>query len=47
MEAFIQRHRQDVIGVLRGFDRMRFRGTRRDHGGAGVHPAVRGAVHEL
>ena len=29
MDAFIQRHQQDVIGVLRGFDRMRFRGTLR------------------
>jgi len=29
MEAFIQRHKQDVIGVLSGFDRMRFRGTLR------------------
>jgi len=29
MEAFIQRHRQDVIGVLSGFDRIRFRGTLR------------------
>jgi hypothetical protein len=29
MEAFIQRHQQDVIGVLSGFDRMRFRGTLR------------------
>ena len=27
MDAFIQRHQQDVIGVLEGFDRMRFRGT--------------------
>lgn len=29
MYAFIQRHQQDVIGVLKGFDRMRFRGTLR------------------
>ena len=29
MEGFIQRHRQDVMGVLSGFDRVRFRGTRR------------------
>jgi hypothetical protein len=29
MDAFIQRHQQDVIGVLSGFDRMRFRGTLR------------------
>jgi len=29
MDAFIQRHQQDVIGVLNGFDRMRFRGTLR------------------
>ncbi len=29
MDAFIQRHAQDVIGVLSGFDRMRFRGTLR------------------
>jgi len=29
MEGFIQRHRQDVMGVLNGFDRIRFRGTRR------------------
>jgi hypothetical protein len=29
MDAFIQRHPQDVIGVLSGFDRMRFRGTLR------------------
>jgi hypothetical protein len=29
MDAFIQRHQQDVIGVLMGFDRMRFRGTLR------------------
>ena len=27
MDGFIQRHQQDVIGVLEGFDRMRFRGT--------------------
>lgn len=29
MDAFIQRHQEDVIGVLSGFDRMRFRGTLR------------------
>ncbi len=29
MEAFIQRHQPSVIGVLSGFDRMRFRGTLR------------------
>jgi hypothetical protein len=29
MEGFIQRHKADVIGVLNGFDRVRFRGTRR------------------
>lgn len=29
MDTFIQRHRQNVIGVLSGFDRMRFRGTLR------------------
>jgi len=29
MDAFIQRHQQDVIGVLSGFDRMRIRGTLR------------------
>jgi len=29
VDAFIQRHQQDVIGVLSGFDRMRFRGTLR------------------
>jgi len=29
MDTFIQRHQQDVIGVLSGFDRMRFRGTLR------------------
>jgi hypothetical protein len=29
MDAFVQRHQQDVIGVLSGFDRMRFRGTLR------------------
>ena len=29
METFIQRHEQDVIGVLSGFDRLRFRGTLR------------------
>ena len=29
MDTFIQRHQQDVIGVLKGFDRMRFRGTLR------------------
>lgn len=29
MDGFIQRHPQDVIGVLSGFDRMRFRGTLR------------------
>lgn len=29
MEAFIQRHQHNVIGVLSGFDRMRFRGTLR------------------
>ncbi len=28
MDASIRQHRQDVIGVLRGFDRMRFRATR-------------------
>jgi hypothetical protein len=27
MDAFIQRHQEDVIGVVSGFDRMRFRGT--------------------
>jgi hypothetical protein len=27
MDAFIQRHQEDVIGVVHGFDRMRFRGT--------------------
>jgi hypothetical protein len=29
MDAFIQRHEKDVIGVVSGFDRMRFRGTLR------------------
>ena len=29
MDAFIQRHQQDVLGVLQGFDRLRFRGTLR------------------
>lgn len=29
MDGFIQRHQQDVIGVVSGFDRMRFRGTLR------------------
>jgi len=29
MEAFMKRHEQDIIGVLHGFDRMRFRGTLR------------------
>lgn len=29
MDAFIQRHQEDVIGVVHGFDRMRFRGTLR------------------
>jgi hypothetical protein len=29
MDAFIQRYQQDVIGVLHGFDRLRFRGTLR------------------
>ena len=29
MDTFIQNYREDVIGVLNGFDRMRFRGTLR------------------
>lgn len=29
MEKFISRHRSDIVGVLRGFDRVRFRGTLR------------------
>jgi hypothetical protein len=29
MESFIQRHAADVIGSLSGFDRIRFRGTKR------------------
>ena len=29
MESFIQRHQEDVIGVLSGFDRVLFRGTLR------------------
>lgn len=29
MDAFIQRYEQDVIGVISGFDRLRFRGTLR------------------
>jgi hypothetical protein len=29
MDTFIQRHQQEIIGVLSGFDRMRFRGTLR------------------
>lgn len=29
MDAFIQRHPQDVIGVVNGFDRLRFRGMLR------------------
>lgn len=29
MDAFIQRHQEDVMGVLSGFDRLRFRGTLR------------------
>lgn len=29
MQRFIQKHEADVIGVLNGFDRMRFRGTLR------------------
>ncbi len=27
MDVFTQRHQQDVIGILKGFDRMRFHGT--------------------
>lgn len=27
MDASIQRHQEDIIGVLEGVDRMRFRGT--------------------
>ena len=35
MHAFLQRHASRVMGVLHGFDRMRFRGTLRQlaHGG--------------
>ena len=29
MQGFIQRHQEDVIGVLSGFDRLLFRGTLR------------------
>ena len=29
MDAFVQRHSEDVIGVLSGFDRLLFRGTLR------------------
>src|SRR4030042_1723763 len=29
MNRFIQRHREQVIGMLNGFDRLRFRGTLR------------------
>jgi len=29
MQKFIQRHQEDVIGVLGGFDRVLFRGTLR------------------
>ena len=29
MRRFVQRHQEDVIGVLSGFDRLRFRGTLR------------------
>src|SRR5438132_396993 len=29
MQSFVQRHQEDVIGVLSGFDRLRFQGTLR------------------
>ena len=29
METFVKRHEKDIIGLLHGFDRMRFRGTLR------------------
>ena len=29
MRKFIQRHRDEILGVLSGFDRIRFRGTLR------------------
>jgi hypothetical protein len=29
MNSFIQRHREEVIGMLNGFDRLRFRGSKR------------------
>jgi hypothetical protein len=41
MEGFIQRHKDVVIGVLNGFDRIRFRGTRR------LLSCVRGMGHYL
>lgn len=45
MESFIQRHREDVIGVLRGFDRVLFRGTLRSISyGKGLDRFL-GAVH--
>ena len=34
--AFVQRHQSDIIGVLRGFDRLRLSGTFR----ALYHPPV-------
>lgn len=40
MSAFIQRHRDAVIGVLSGFDRLVFRGTLRGlayEGGMAAH----------
>ena len=29
MQQFIKKHQADVMGVLNGFDRIRFRGTQR------------------
>ncbi|HWB20164.1 MAG TPA: hypothetical protein VG711_07690 [Phycisphaerales bacterium] len=29
MQAFLERHREQIVGVLEGYDRMRFRGTLR------------------
>jgi len=36
LHPFIQRHRADVIGVLHGWDRLRFQGTLRSL----YHPSV-------
>ena len=47
MQGFLDRHEQDVVGVLSGFDRILFRGTLRSISYLGGMDKFLGAQHVL